>query len=1096
MKRRNVLKILAFSALMPRVPDLLGASSFLMAKTISSTKVASNNTGVLASIRLYNPTQWAHQTVVEVPAGHLATPGLINWRKVSLVCGGQNVPFSLREGRAHWRATLVPVIDPRAEDLLVFNIAVPPNTWLQVDVVNGQREEESALTREGNQIVVSYPNLRVVIDRLTGMLIQVEAFSTPLLAAPMSTSFFQVEEGVIEHSEITYETYSHPTVRIKKKLPEVSSPAKFVSSLSNAAMTELNFILEHERGPAMALTYRVHPGGPVEIWVDERPWEGKSPWLNNGAEHSLGLRGKEQRLPDFETQFPYYGFQDYVAVVKNTGVLHQAGGVEALELGEETINGRRWNRRLYIAGQDQLSQIDDMLQLVDKGLVVDVVPVFLRLNAQPIQVMYPNECAATAGALAQTFRRDGFQAEAGFNPTDHQNSAIVLKMIEQPEEAGLQGDGFAIRPLQGGSASITSGTRFGLTMGTLKLAEQIRSSGDVASVPLISSNPSVDLRAGAFGGWKHETDIPWGNYEEWTKVFDNLIASGMNIMVCTTGQWGDWKMPITYKYMSELRSDSPEAYDEVSGAKFSEFGSDRDFSLKLLNYLHARGVKVWLEQPMGAIPTTYRYKFPDAVLPGNPKVPLFLSTEYQQYLRAFFKEFLETYPIDGFMLLRDDNGGLDTSEEYRKYVAASRTKDPMWEQVLMLYTMLRSQGFQGDLAFYPYFDLYEPHLEPALPEDLFIVGHGSGFGTLTRSYKTLGPMGNTWLDNLYVGFRLPPTPTMKRLIADRGSLWLGGAFLGTELPWEAIGSFTWQPSETVNTLRYDWGSRAFGEKNALLFLRFSDAYEQLWSLMNGPLLPYTWLKMNSQLKGQVQQESTEKLKLYRQRLEDLFSAANNVNNKDWFAQVKLYGTFFKYCERRLELFEQLYKIALSRKDTAEASKPLPIEVRRRVTSLYSEMLGIAEIYANEVKKAPGGMMRATEPSALLYQEWDESGFGQRLDAMLEVPQFGGILTVSHEELRAGAPIRLTVELFNGGICPWLPSEGHKLEFDSAAQSLGLPVAWDLSGEWILPGDRRTINFSGVAPKEPSRTKIGIKFWSPSGPRSYPFIENEFLLKAE
>lgn len=79
---------------------------------------------------------------------------------------------------------------------------------------------------------------------------------------------------------------------------------------------------------------------------------------------------------------------------------------------------------------------------------------------------------------------------------------------------------------------------------------------------------------------------------------------------------------------------------------------------------------------------------------------------------------------------------------------------------------------------------------------------------------------------------------MRRYLSDRGSYWGGGAYRGTELPWEAIGHFGCQPAHTVNTLRYDWGSRAFGEKNALAFLQFHRAYERLWDFMNALMMPY------------------------------------------------------------------------------------------------------------------------------------------------------------------------------------------------------------------------------------------------------------------
>jgi len=1096
VKRRTALKMVALSALTPEIPALIAGESQTETKLPSNIRASASNADVLASIRLYNPTHWTHPTIVEVPAGRLAAPGQINWREVRLLHKGWDLPFSLREGRAHWRANLTPVSDPRAEDLIVFTVTVPHGTWSQVDLVGGPRKETSALTQRGNQLIISYPDVKVVINQATAMLHEIEALGVGLLDAPMTMNFFHVQGGVIESSELSPLSYSHPKVMLEKAQPAGSPRAKLVSCFSDAAFSELNFVLNPGRGPAMALTYRVHPGGLVEIWSDERPWESISPWLNYGVKYTLGVKGEIRRLPRLETPYPFYGFKDYDSVVKNIGILHREKRVALLEVGEESINGRRWNRRLYTVRQDQLAQLHDLLELIDEGLVIEVAPKSLCLDSRPLRILYPHGCKAIATVLEQALKKARFHVESASGLQEHQKRAIILKILKRPAEVGLEGDGFAIQPLQDGSgASIVSGTRFGLMMGTLKLADHVRKIKDTLSLPLVASNPAVGLRAAGFGGGPIEVDFPYGNDGEWTKVFDDLIASGINTMTCL-GMWSNWKMPVTFKYMPELKSASPGAYDPVSGAKFSEFISCREHGLKLLNYLHERGVKVWLWVPVGAIPTTFAEKFPDAVLPGNPKVPLVMHPKYRQYLHAFFKEILETYPLDGFVLIRDDNGGIDTSEEFENFVAASRTKDPMWEQHLIICDLLQATGFRGDLAVYPYHDFYKPRLEPFLPKDLFIVGHGSGFGTLTRNYKFLGPMGHTWLDNLYAGFRLPPASRMKRLISDRGSYWIGGAFRGTELPWESIGYFTWEPNVTVNTLRYYWGIRTFGEKSALCFLQFSSAYEQLWNLMNVSLLPYSWLRMSPQSKNRVEQECNERLELYRKRLAELHSTAGKEANADWFAQVNLYGTFFEYCRRRLQLFGDLYSTVLLYKGAMGASKPLPGDVRRRVISIYREMLEAADPYAEQIRTVPGAMMRATESSTRPYKESAVSGYGPPLDKMLELQEFAGKLTVSYQDIRAGRPFMLTVELFNTGICPWVPNESHKLELASTAQLLRLPLSWDLSGDWVLPGDRRVVKLSGTAPAEPGAAEIEMKFWSPSGAQSHPFIDHELRLKWE
>ena len=76
-----------------------------------------------ATLRLFNPTAWEDPTVVEVPVGCVAAPGIIDWSKTRLICNGQNLPFAIREGRPHWQARLEsPGVQPRSEDVIVFAV--------------------------------------------------------------------------------------------------------------------------------------------------------------------------------------------------------------------------------------------------------------------------------------------------------------------------------------------------------------------------------------------------------------------------------------------------------------------------------------------------------------------------------------------------------------------------------------------------------------------------------------------------------------------------------------------------------------------------------------------------------------------------------------------------------------------------------------------------------------------------------------------------------------------------------------------------------------------------------------------------------------
>lgn len=161
-----------------------------------------------------------------------------------------------------------------------------------------------------------------------------------------------------------------------------------VSSSSNAALAELHFVLEAGDRLAMALTYRVHPSGLVEICSDERPWQGVSPGVDHTVEYALCLEGEEEVLPYRVNRAPFYGFKDYAAAVRHVAAIHRTPQAAVLELGEETVNGRRWNRRLYLIPAGKTARVgngrravpNDLAELADEGLIITVTPKSTRLT--------------------------------------------------------------------------------------------------------------------------------------------------------------------------------------------------------------------------------------------------------------------------------------------------------------------------------------------------------------------------------------------------------------------------------------------------------------------------------------------------------------------------------------------------------------------------------------------------------------------------------------------------------------------------------------------------------------------------------------------
>ena len=602
---------------------------------------------------------------------------------------------------------------------------------------------------------MSYPNLRVVIEEATGRLVELTAHHESMLTEALAINSFKLQGG-------------EPPVQ-RPLTPRVT----LASSSSSEAMTEINFLLALPDGCRMGLTYRIHAFGLVEILGDERPWQGTSPWIDHNVKYAVKLLGEQQTLPYLLNWAPAFGFPDYNASVKFVATIHRASRAAAVEIGEETVNGRRWNRRLYFLPADKSQRAEHIAELADKGFVVEPRPVCVALRNRHVAVIHGAEGETAADILVQALGRAGVTARSAREAVSGE-LPLRLQLSDDSQMPTISGDGFCVQRQPGGEGvRVTGRTRFGLTQAAVRIAEHLEVKAKETAIPLIASNPAADLRAGGFGGTSHEVDFPYGSEAEWRAVLNNMADSGMNVMT-DLGMWSNWKMPIAYKYLPEF-ADAAKGYDEVSGAPFTEIESYRKRALRLLDFLHRRGVKVWLWMPIGAVPTTYAECYPDAMSPTDKRAPCYTHPKYQRFLDAFLRELLETYPIDGLVMIRDDNGGVCRCARCKAYVANSPTHDAAWQQYLILHQRLRSMGFKGDVAVYPYYDLYRPSLDPLLPEDLIVVGHGSGAGVLVRQYDRLGPMGDTWLDNIFANFRPPTAARMKRLLADRGSFWIGGA---------------------------------------------------------------------------------------------------------------------------------------------------------------------------------------------------------------------------------------------------------------------------------------------------------------------------------
>ncbi len=766
-----------------------------------------------AAIVVHNPTRCDAPAVVEVPTGRLAAPGLIDWTRVRLVSGEEVIPFAIRRGGFPWQKDATPdaATPPRAEDLLVFVCAVKPDTSKRVEIVEGVSVPEDPVSRAAGRLIVDFPAVRALFEESTGRLTELTFHGVSALAEPLEVTFQRLQAPGYTLEGGLGPGYQTPRAVISGA-NDIAYDAQFVGHTSSSALVEVRWILTPAEGPAMLLTYRVYAQGTVEIAADDRPWDGPSPWVSHAVSWALPLCGETHSIPTLETRFPFYGFKDFTTAFPQVGRTWQQGTGGLVEIGEQAVNGRRFYRKLVPFDAANEREVEDLIELVDEGLVAVAVPVSVPL-AGDVVVSAPAEASAVAAKLQRCLERHG---RVVIPAQKADSTDIQLTLTADPSSAGIAGDGFIIGRPSARGVEILAGTVLGLRQAVQAIEDHITLQGHQADIPLVAANPIVALRGGGFGGGNFEVDFPYGSLAQWEHVLDKLLDSGMNVLTCL-GMWGNWKMPVSYRYMPELVSDDPEAYDESSGTLLSEVDAQRERGLHLLRHVQRQGGQVWLWLPIGCVPTTFAKAFPEAMMPGaveefwgRPKgTPCFTHARYHAYLDALLRELVETYPVDGLMLVRDDNGKLCSCDRCQTFVAASRTRHAAWEQYLMIYDRLRALNFQGGVAVYPYFDGYTPDLEDVLPADLYIVGHGASIAGLSRQYDRVGHMPDTWLDSLFTNFRLPPTPRVRRLLGDRSTFWIGGAYCGAELPWESIGHFGWEPTATPNTFRHLWGAPHF-----------------------------------------------------------------------------------------------------------------------------------------------------------------------------------------------------------------------------------------------------------------------------------------------
>ena len=240
-------------------------------------------------------------------------------------------------------------------------------------------------------------------------------------------------------------------------------------------------------------------------------------------------------------------------------------------LGEETSNGRRWNRRLLLVPQDRAAQIDAMVEASQQGMIVDLEPMAIVLPAGKML-----HRPSSAGRRRRSEISRGTPREGPVRPVRCLGGTACRRVhcsqARRRSRGGGDRGGRFRGPTSVGRAGPSNPCPHSLWPRASRLANcRAVDDGRWRRSPAADRQQSGGGSRGAgFGGGDFEVDFPYGSDGEWEQAIDELVAGGMNVMA-DLGMWSNWKMPVSYRAMPELRSTAADAYDEVSGASLADF---------------------------------------------------------------------------------------------------------------------------------------------------------------------------------------------------------------------------------------------------------------------------------------------------------------------------------------------------------------------------------------------------------------------------------------------------------------------------------------------------------------------------------------------
>ena len=198
----------------------------------------------------------------------------------------------------------------------------------------------------------------------------------------------------------------------------------------------------------------------------------------------------------------------------------------------------------------------------------------------------------------------------------------------------------------------------------------------------------------------------------------------------------------------------------------------------------------------------------------------------------------------------------------------------------------------------------------------------------------------------------------------------------------------------------------------------------------------------------------------------------------------------------------MHASVVANKQVLNSAEGLPQPIRQELLAMHQMTQAMAKVYVQEAATMPDAMLTATRQGdgTRLFHESDNLGYKfcddvglpfKPFKGVLEIKQFAGTIAVSPQQLPAGQPFTLRIELRNCGVYPWEADCGPSLQLRGDVQRLGLPGQCEIEPPMVF-GDRRTIELKGQSPKEPGETQLQILLSSPY-PGTPPFVQKDINL---